>query len=125
MGGIYAAGLWIGVLVSGAADPLSGQWAGERTNLTIESGRARIEQDCASGSFGPVRLDGRGHFSAQGVYQAEGPGPQAADTADFPPSSYEGVVTGDQMQLTVRPAGGAPFELTLVRGRAVKLVRCL
>jgi hypothetical protein len=34
------------------------------------------------------------------------------------------MVEGDRLQLTIRPAGGEAQELSLMRGKRAKLIRC-
>ena len=115
----------IAAMTAGAsAPPLLGQWGGPGVNLTFGADGARLEQDCASGSFGPVRADARGHFKTSGRFEAYGPGPQRADETPGGNAAFEGQLAGDTLHLTIRPAGGAPQQMTLLRGKRAKLIRC-
>lgn len=108
-----------------AATPLTGEWGGDRTRLTLTADGAVLRQDCAEASFGPVAPDAGGRFSAAGRFAAAGPGPQAGDApASGVPARFDGHVAGDTLHLTILPQGGAPQRLTLIAGRQVKLIRC-
>lgn len=113
------------VAMTGNAGPgLTGQWGARGTNLSIGADGARLEQDCASGSFAPVKIDANGRFSTRGRYEAHKPGPQPADAPDGGAAGFEGKLDGDTLRLTIRPADGAPQQLTLLRGKRAKLIRC-
>lgn len=115
----------IAAMTSGAsAPPLLGQWGAPGANLTIGAEGARLEQDCASGSFGPVRADARGRFKTVGRFEAYQPGPQRADESAGGNAGFEGALDGDTLRLTIRPAGGVAQELSLMRGKRAKLIRC-
>lgn len=103
-----------------------GIWGGDRLQLTVDAQGARISTDCASGSIGtPLVLDAKGAFSASGTYEQHQPGPQRADEGP-PAAQYSGTIEGEQMTLTIKPAGAvAPQVYKLRRGLRVKLVRCL
>jgi hypothetical protein len=105
--------------------PLAGNWGGPDMNLTLGPDGGRLEQGCASGSFGPVRADAKGRFKSTGRFEVYQPGPQRADEgAGGAPARFEGVIQGDTLRLTVRPAHGAAETHTLIKGKRAKLIRC-
>ena len=115
--------------LSGAAQPpLTGEWAGDRARLTLLATGGTIDYDCGSGTIkGPLRLDSRNRFSAKGSFEAYNPGPTRADTAPSSrPTVYRGAVNGDALTLVVQIAGESGSRtLNLVRGKRIKLIRCL
>jgi hypothetical protein len=120
-----AALLGLGAAVTGAAPPpLAGIWGAPGSMLTIDAQGARLEQDCASGSFGPVRADAKGRFKARGRFDLHQPGPQRADSPAGAAAVFSGAIKGDQLVLSIEPAGGRPQIVTLTKGRRVKLIRC-
>ena len=113
---------------SSAAPPLTGQWGGDRAQLTLELSGGRIEYDCGAGTIeAPLVLDAKGNFSVPGKHEDYQPGPTAADAVlALRAALYRGSVAGDRMSLTVQVTGDKrPRTITLVRGQRVKLVRCL
>ncbi len=109
---------------------LVGSWGGDRANLVLADTGGRMTLDCASGTLaGPVHPDAAGHFAAKGSWEKHNAGPQQADAGPASvPASFEGHVAGDTLHLTVTEAGtgaGKKQHFTLVKGRQVKLVRCL
>lgn len=114
---------------SGAAPvPVTGQWGGDGVRLTLDAQGGRIEYECGAGTLdGPLVADAKGNFQLAGKHEERTPGPQAADVAPpFRAAQYRGSVEGDRMLLTVQLAGeAAPRRYQLVRGRNVKLIRCL
>lgn len=124
--------LGVAFAMTGAASPpasLSGVWGARGAMLTVGADGARLEQDCASGSFGPVHIDAHGRFKTTGRFETFQPGPQRADVDEAPGgaggnASFDGVVQGNTLRLTVHPAGAPAHDLTLTRGMRVKLIRC-
>jgi len=118
--------------MTGAASPpasLSGVWGARGAILTVGADGARLEQDCASGSFGPVRVDAHGRFKANGRFETFQPGPQRADVDEAPGgaggnASFDGAVNGNTLRLTIHSAEGGAHDLTLTKGMRVKLIRC-
>lgn len=111
---------------AGAAPPVTGVWSGGRLELTSSPGATRITTDCAEGDFAPLRPDGHGRFSAHGTYAAAAPGPQAADDPGGAPATIAGSFSGNTMTVTITTTGMGKGKVHhLVRGRHVKLVRCL
>ena len=111
-----------------AAPPLAGEWGGDRSQLTITAAGGRIDYDCGSGTItGPVRLDAKNRFKANGRHEDYAGGPMQADAAPKThATAYSGSLKGDTLVLTVKVSGEAkPRTLTLLRGKRVKLIRCL
>ena len=127
----YAVALGAAIMMSNAtpAPPdITGEWGGPGARLTVDASGGRIEYECGAGTIdSPLRLDAQGRFSADGRHEEYASGATPADVA--PPklvAHYEGRVDGDRMSLTVRIASDrtlGPFDL--VRGRRIKLIRCL
>jgi hypothetical protein len=115
--------------LSGAAQPpLTGEWAGDRARLTLSATGGKIDYDCGSGTIrGPLRLDARNRFKAGGLFEEYAPGPASADAPPhMRPTVYRGTLDGDTLTLVVQIAGSpSPRTLHLVRGKRIKLIRCL
>lgn len=115
-------------LTGAAQPPLTGEWAGDRARLTLSATGGTIDYDCGSGTInGPLRLDARNQFKAGGLFEEYAPGPASADAPRHArPTVYRGTVDGDTLTLAVRTAGSAsPRTFHLVRGKRIKLIRCL
>lgn len=111
-----------------ARPSLAGEWGGDRAQLTITAAGGRIDYDCGSGTIvGPVRLDAKNRFKASGRHEEFSAGPMQADSAPVThATAYSGSLKGDTLALTVKVAGETkPRTLTLLRGKRVKLIRCL
>lgn len=112
----------------GAAQPtLTGEWGGDRARLMFTPTGGRIDFDCGSGTIkGPLRLDAKGRFKANGNHEDYAAGPASGDTTPKLRSTlYRGSLHGDTLTLVVQVSGQPkPRTLTLVRGKRVKLVRC-
>lgn len=115
--------------LSGATQPpLTGEWGGDRARLTLSPTGGTIEQDCGSGTIkGPLRLDARQRFKASGTFEAFAPGMALADVpASQKQAHYQGTVKGDAMTLSIQIKGAAePTTIHLVRGKRIKIIRCL
>lgn len=108
------------------APPPDEVWGAPGHALSINGGRGVLEESCSRLVFGPVSLDGSGHFTAPGELEQYAPGPQAGDsTPATVPVTVNGTLDGETMDLTVAAKGAAPREVTLVRGRRAKIFRCL
>jgi hypothetical protein len=124
---LFVSGLAMSMLVNANA-PLTGEWGGDRANLTIDAKGARIEMDCARGTItAPLKLDKAGRFTAKGIFARDHPGPEHMNAPDpRRAATYAGAVSGAALTLTIRVAGEtAPQKLRLVKGARVKLLRCL
>ena len=124
---LIMSGLAMSMLVNAHAS-LTGQWGGDRANLTIDAKGAQIEMDCAHGSFAaPLKLDRTGRFTGAGVLVTHRPGPSRIDAPDpHHTAVYSGKLTGSTLMLSIKVAGEAtPQQFRLVKDARVKLHRCL
>lgn len=104
--------------------PMLGTWGGEQVMLTIGPDTALLRLGCAEGEFpAPDRLDETGRFVQAGSFNAHGGGPSTADERTSK-AQFEGVLTGDQLSLTVRH-GSSVETHRLTRGLQSKVIRCL
>lgn len=111
-----------------AAEPLVGEFGGDRTNASFGADSAQLDLDCATAEIRRgVRVDPEGRFEAQGLYVADHIGPiddEAARRAVE--ATFIGLLRDDRIDLTISIAGhGKPEQLTLKRGHRVNRVRCL
>ena len=84
----------------------------------MSEGGAAVEFDCAHGQVdGPLTLDRRGRFEAEGRYVPERPGPVRRDESmEGRPARYRGAVRGRVMTLRVTVDDGTqlgPYRLVL------------
>ena len=111
-----------------APAPLAGMWGGDRAILTLTDQGGRLQFDCGFATFDEaVRPNGKGRFKVTALYFPEHGGPTAADQ---PPAeltaALSGVVQGESLRLTFRPAGRREAQtLNMVAGQRLKLIRCL
>jgi hypothetical protein len=105
---------------------LDGLWSGPGTILTISASGGVLQQDCASGRFGPVKVGKTGGFKARGTWEDYQPGPQPADAPPIASgANFDGRLQGDTLTLTIERAGHSPQLLTLLKGKRAKIIRCL
>jgi hypothetical protein len=124
---LFVSGLAMSMLVNANA-PLTGEWGGDRANLTVDAKGARIEMDCAHGAITvPLKLDKAGRFTAKGMFARDHPGPDHINAPDpRRAATYAGTVSGSALTLMIRVTGEpTPQKLRLVKGARVKLLRCL
>ena len=127
----YVLGALTAMLMScttSAASPVTGMWGGQQVRMTLDASGGRIEHDCGAGTIDTaVNLDSQGNFSVSGKHEEFRPGPTKADTAPvFVAVNYRGNVNQDRMALTVAIAGEKPERsFALIRGKNVKLIRCM
>ena len=116
------------VTTATAPEALTGAYGGSRVNATFGATGARLEFDCAVAEIdGAVTPGSDGRFVARGRYLADHPGPIAGDVAAQAVTAvFEGRLAGDTLQLKMLVRGEPDTQLiTLLRGKRVKLVRCL
>lgn len=116
------------VTTATAPEALTGDFGGDRVNATFTTSGARLDFDCAAAEIdGAVLPDGDGRFVARGRYLADHPGPIAGDAAPRAVAAvFEGLIAGETLRLELKVTGEPATQvLTLVRGKRVKLVRCL
>ena len=113
--------------IAASQPPLTGEWGGDRARLTLTAAGGRIDYDCGSGTIkGPLRLDAKSRFKANGDHEEYSPGPVSGDAAPKMRSTvYKGSLHGDTLTLVVQISGQPkPRTLNLVRGKRIKLIRC-
>jgi len=111
-----------------AAEPLVGEYGGDRTNASFGADGARLDLDCATAEIRRgVRVGPDGRFEARGLYVDEHVGPIDDDVAmRAVEATFEGVLRGDRIDLTINIASRQHAQqLTLKRGHRVNRVRCL
>jgi hypothetical protein len=111
-----------------AAEPLIGEFGGDRTNANFDSDGARLDLDCATAEIRRVvRVDATGRFEATGLYVEDHIGPIDGEAAARAVEAiFIGLMRDDRIDLTIRITGhGSPEQLTLKRGHRVNRVRCL
>ncbi len=111
-----------------AANPYTGQWGGDRTNLTLDAKGGRIEADCGDGWItGPLVTDKAGRFVARGLFVANAGGPERMGGPDRrKPATFKGKFSGQSLSLIIdAPNLPKPRTLNLVKDMQVKLFRCL
>lgn len=100
-----------------------GVWGGEQVTLTVGENEAILRLGCAEARIaGPIRLDDTGRFDADGLYTAFEGGPSTASERPVK-ARFEGVVSGEQLSLTVQHGATETYRLT--RGLQSKVIRCL
>jgi hypothetical protein len=103
-----------------------GEWGAEHVTFSVSEEGAAVEFDCAHGRVdGPLQLDRRGRFEAEGRYVPERPGPVSRDAStEGRPARYRGDVRGRAMTLRVTVDDGTalgPYRLVLgQRGHVFK-----
>lgn len=107
----------------------AGEWGTRGAGLNVTAAGAEIEFDCANGTIDePLRLDLAGRFDAAGTFSRERGGPVRIDEKpDSHPARYHGRVEGQTMTLTVTLTETKEdiVTLTLTRGQAPRLTKCL
>ena len=107
---------------------LAGQWGGRHVGLLFEGGLGKLEYDCASGTIDQHVVPGPdGRFTAAGTHVPGQGGPvRVGQIFTSHRATYQGQVTGDVMDLTVRLDNGTvigPYRLT--RGAQPLIFACL
>jgi hypothetical protein len=111
-----------------AAEPLVGEFGGDRTNASFGTDSAQLDLDCATAEIRRgVRIDADGRFEARGLYVEDHIGPIDGEAATRAVEvTFVGLLRDDRIDLTISIAGhGNPERLTLKRGHRVNRVRCL
>ena len=107
---------------------LKGSWGGDHISLEISDSGGALEYDCAHGAIKEkISPDANGRFSVKGTHTKESHGPVRAgsEPRDLA-ATYDGTVTGDSMELTVKidETGECVGTFTLTRGAAGKIYKC-
>ena len=106
----------------------NGNWGGQHIQMSVTSGSAQIEYDCANGTItGPLKIDSRGQFELKGTHRVERGGPVRNDEGQQGEAAkYTGWTDGKKMTLTVTLVNSkteiGTFELT--RGSAGRIFKC-
>jgi hypothetical protein len=111
-----------------AAEPVIGEFGGDRTNASFGADGVRLDLDCATAEIRRgVRVGADGRFEAMGLYVDEHVGPIDGEAvARAVEATFHGRLRGDRIDLTISIAGRQTAEqLSLKRGHRVKRVRCL
>jgi hypothetical protein len=111
-----------------AAEPLVGEFGGDRTNASFGADSAQLDLDCATAEIRRgVRVDADGRFEARGLYVEDHIGPIDGEAATRAvEATIIGFLRDDRIDLTISITGhGNPERLTLKRGHRVNRVRCL
>lgn len=115
-------------LIGATQSSLTGEWGGDRARLMLTATGGRIDYDCGSGTIkGPLRLDAKNRFRASGDHEEYAPGLAYGDAKPkLRASVYRGSLDGDKLTLVVQVSGEPKSRtLNLVRGKRIKLIRCL
>jgi hypothetical protein len=122
---VLAAAVAIAGMAQAAPAPLTGVWGGDQTILTLRANGGSLESSCAQGQIkGPVVLDDKGQFAAEGSFQTFRGGPQREDETGAPRAAFTGKVDGDTLVLTIQ-GDGPPRRFSLTRDARPRLLRCL
>lgn len=107
---------------------VSGEWGGQGISMQVSDSGATLEFDCASGSITEgIALDSSGKFSAKGLFARQRPGPTREDEEnDGQPATYEGVITGESLTLTITLVQSKEKvgTFTLTHGKVGRIRRC-
>lgn len=110
-----------------AQKKLNGQWGGQGVSMDVTDDGATLEFDCATGRItGAIVPDSAGKFSVKGLFARERPGPTREEDQNGQPATYAGVITGDNLTLTItltrndEKAG----TFTLGHGKPARIRRC-
>jgi len=131
---LIAIAAWLGqVTCAGPSAPsgalATGVWGGDHVTMTVASGSAQFDFDCAHGSVDTtIVVDGRGQFAATGVFVREHGGPiREGETPDAHPATYTGTVETNTLTLTVRLIDTKETigSFTLAAGSRGRVVKCL
>lgn len=108
---------------------LTGVWGGDHISMTVTDAGTHLEFDCAYGDIsGALIPDSAGAVETVGTYVRERGGPIRLDeTPESHPAQYNGRVTENTMQLTIRLVDRDVLVGTFVltRGASGRVVKCL
>ena len=106
---------------------VKGNWGGDQVSLNVSEGGATIEFACAHGKITePMVIDSNGKFSVKGTFVRERGGPTREGKERGDDATYSGSVQSETMTLKIiNSAGETLGDFTLVRGKSVRLRKCL
>ena len=101
-------------------------WGGERVEMQLTKGGARLEFDCAKGTITePLAPDSHGHFRAKGTFTAEHGGPvRQGEVLQAVEATYAGDIEEDKMTLQLIVGDNELARFILKRGEHGKLRKC-
>jgi hypothetical protein len=105
-----------------------GTWGGNGIAVTVNTGGATVEFDCAHGTIDhPMTTDSAGRFSLSGTYVQEHGGPIGPEPPDRHPAIYDGSVSGNVMTVTITltDTNRAVGSFTAAEGASPRIVKCL
>lgn len=112
----------------GAQKKLNGSWGGQGISMEVTDNGANLDFDCATGRITePITPDSAGKFTAKGVFARQRPGPtREGDDNDGQPATYKGVVSGDNLTLTITLTRNEEKvgNFTLGHGKPARIRRC-
>lgn len=107
---------------------VSGLWGGQGISMEVSDSGATLEFDCASGAITEaIAPDSSGKFTAKGLFARQHPGPtREDDDNDGQPATYEGVITGESLTLTITLVQSKEKvgTFTLAHGKMGRIRRC-
>jgi hypothetical protein len=118
----------VGAQSAGLPVPV-GVWGGQGIQLTVREAGSTISYNCASGTITePLLVNPAGRFVVRGTHTfgLGGPRLSGASSRRSHKATYEGVVDGHMMKLTVSlpDLGRTVGDFTLELGRRAALERC-
>jgi hypothetical protein len=107
---------------------LNGTWGGQGISMDITDNGASLEFDCATGRITEAIVpDSAGKFTAKGLFVRQRAGPtRVGDDNDGQPATYTGVITGDNLALTITLTRNDEKvgTFTLGHGKPARIRRC-
>lgn len=106
---------------------VKGNWGGDQVSLNVSDDGGAIEFACAHGKITePMVTDSNGKFSVKGTFVRERGGPTREGDEKGDEVTYSGSVQSETMTLkVVNSSGDTIGDFTLVRGKSVRLRKCL
>jgi hypothetical protein len=106
---------------------IKGSWGGDQVLLSVSDDGASIEFACAHGKITERMVtDSEGKFSVKGTFIRERGGPTRQGEERGDDVTYSGAVQSETMTLKVLNGAGETIgDFTLVRGKSVRLRKCL
>jgi hypothetical protein len=106
---------------------IKGSWGGDQVSLNVSEYGTSIEFSCAHGKITePMVTDSNGKFSVKGTFVKERGGPTRQGEERGEDVTYSGTVESETMTLKIiNTAGETMGDFTLVRGKSVRIRKCL
>lgn len=107
---------------------LNGSWGGQGISMEVTDNGASLDFDCATGRITEAIVpDSGGKFTAKGLFARQRAGPtRAGDDNDGKPATYTGVITGNNLTLTITLTQNDEKvgTFTLGHGKQARIRRC-